>query len=133
MERPRTVFMLVKTSQRWLALSPAERGDFVQRVLRPILARHRHVRLRYFDAEAYCAAITDVLMWESADDEDYRGLIEELRETPFWGSFFEIRELVPCIEDDFARHYGVEGFAARQPRANDAQRGVDSAPPSGKQ
>jgi hypothetical protein len=101
---------MVRTTASWLALSPSARHEFVQQNLRPILARHERVRLRYFDAEAYSATTTDVLMWETTDDADYRSLVEDLRETFFWGTYFDVREIVPCLEEDFARHYGVEGF-----------------------
>jgi darcynin-like uncharacterized protein len=112
MTRPRTTFMLVRATTSWIGMTPAARHDFVDRTLRPILGRHGQVRLRYFDAEAYSASTSDVLMWEAADDADYRGLVEELRETAFWGTYFEVREIVPCVEEDFARHYGVEGFSS---------------------
>lgn len=110
MDTRQTIFMLVQAMPPWIAMTPAVRHDFVQRTLRPILARHGHVRLRYFDAEAYSAQTSDVLMWQTTDDRDYRGLVEDLRETPFWGTYFAVREIIPCVEEDFARHYGVEGF-----------------------
>jgi hypothetical protein len=110
----KTVFFLVRTTASWLRLTPAERDRFVREVLRPILARHPETRLRYFDAEAYSADTTDVLMWQFRTERDYRALVEDLRETEFWGGYFEVREIVPCVEDDFARHYGVSGFAESQ-------------------
>jgi hypothetical protein len=106
----KTIFMLVRTTGRWLAHTPAERDRFVREVLRPILGRHRATRLRYYDAEAYCAETTDVLVWETTDDTDYRAVVEDLRETPFWGGYFEVRQIILAVEDDFARHYGVEGI-----------------------
>lgn len=109
---PKTVFMLVRATSSWLALPPPARHAFVDRVLRPILARHPRVRLRYFDAEAYSARTSDVLLWEVGDEADYRGLVEDLRETPFWGGHFAVREIIPAVEDDFARHYGVAPVGA---------------------
>jgi hypothetical protein len=107
----RTIFMLLEATPSWLALRPDARDQFVNLTLRPILGRHAHVRLRYFDAEAYSARTTDVLMWDVSDDEDYRDLVDDLRDTLFWGTYFLVREIIPCIEDDFARHHGVEGLA----------------------
>lgn len=108
----RTIFILVQTTPIWLAMTPTERRDFVEQTLSPLLARHERVSLRYFDAEAYSATTTDVLMWETSDDEDYRDLVEELRETPLWGTYFSVREIVPCVEEDFVRHYGFARLAA---------------------
>ena len=110
MDARQTIFMLVQATPHWIAMTPAARHEFVQRTLRPILARHGQVRLRYFDAEAYSAQTSDVLMWQTTDDRDYRDLVDDLRETPFWGTYFTVREIIPCVEDDFARHYRVEGF-----------------------
>lgn len=118
MAKPRTIFMLVRATTEWLALAPPLRHQFADRVLRPALSRHPHVRLRYFDAEAYSASTSDVLMWDVHSDADYRDLIEDLRETPFWGKYFEVKEIVPSIEDDFARHYGIAGFGASEDDAH---------------
>ena len=38
-------------------------------------------------------------MWETANVIDYQFLIDELRETPFWGTYFEVVEIIPAIED----------------------------------
>lgn len=109
---PLTAFFLLKTTAAWLAQSPAERDDFVTKVLRPILARHPTVQLRYFDAEAYCARTTDVLMWSFEKTSEYHALVEELRETAFWGPYFKVRQILVCTEDGFARHYGFAGFGS---------------------
>lgn len=109
---PQTVFFLVRTTRAWLQLTSGQRHEFVDAILRPLLARYQEVQLRYFDAEAYCAQATDVLMWEFREASAYRALVEELRETPFWGEYFEVQDIVPCFEEDFARHYGVPGVRA---------------------
>jgi hypothetical protein len=107
MHRVKTVFFLVGAEQAWLLLSPAERQQFVTAVLGPILAKHAQVRLRFFDAEAWHARVSDVLMWEFADEHAYRSLVEHLRETPFWGRYFSVHEIIPCVEDAYAEHYGI--------------------------
>lgn len=48
------------------------------------------------------------LLWETADILAYQAIIEELRKTLFWGTDFEIVEIVPAIENAYATHYGVE-------------------------
>jgi Darcynin, domain of unknown function len=112
MTKPMTVFFLVRTTPAWLALAPSARLDFVTRVVRPALATHEGVSVRYFDAEAYNAHASDVIMWSFDDHRAYRSLVEHLRETPFWGTYFEVREIIPCVEDGFATHYGVEPLSA---------------------
>jgi len=99
-------FMLVRTTQAWLALTPPDRFAFVRAVVQPVLVRHPEVSLRYFDSEAFNATYSDVIMWETADLFAYQAVVEELRETPFWGIYFEIVEIVASIEQAYARHYG---------------------------
>jgi hypothetical protein len=38
-------------------------------------------------------------MWETS---------EELRETQFWGTYFEIVEIIPAIENAYALYYEVK-------------------------
>lgn len=102
---PRTLFMLVRTTPEWLALPPPERFAFVEGVMKPLLAAHPEVRLRFFDTEAYNARVSDVLMWETRALDRWDSLVEGLRETPFWGRFFEVLEILPGVEDGYARHY----------------------------
>ena len=102
-----TFFMMTKTTNAWLALAPKERLAYVGTRLEPLLKKHPTVKLRYFESEAFSSRYTDILMWEAADVSEYQALVEELRETEFWGTYFEIVEIVPAIENAYARHYGV--------------------------
>ncbi len=100
--------MLVHTTPEWLRLAPAERFAFVDDTIRPLLARHPAVSMRFFDAEAFSARYTDMLLWETDDLLAYGAVVEELRETPFWDTYFEVVDIVPAVENGYARHYGVE-------------------------
>jgi hypothetical protein len=106
------IFMLVRALTPWLALAPSDRFSYVDRVIRPIMAAHPNVRLRFFDSEAFNARISDVMMWESDDLAAYSSLIEALRETLFWDHYFQVVEIMPSIENGFAQHYGVETLGA---------------------
>jgi hypothetical protein len=111
-----TIFWLVKTTTDWLKLPPLGAGgrfDFLETVLKPIMARHPGAQLRFFDAEAFTAVCTDVLMWRVTSQPDYNALVEAFRETLFWGAYFEVLHIIPTVEDGYAQHY-------EQPRASDA-------------
>jgi hypothetical protein len=110
------VFFLLQTRPAWLAKTPTERDRFMRDTLLPLLDRRRGVKLRYFDAEAYSAAVTDVLMWQVTVEADYRALVEDLRETRFWGHYFDVLQILPTVEDGFATHYRVPGFSALLPQ-----------------
>ncbi|NJK73297.1 MAG: darcynin [Microcoleus sp. SU_5_6] len=105
-------FMLVKTTVIWLRLTPKERFKFLETTISPILKKHRSVKMRFFDSEAFSGHFTDVLMWETSEVKDYQFLVEELRETLFWGTYFEIVEIVPSIENAYALYYEVEPLSA---------------------
>ena len=105
-----TIFMHLKTTPAWLTLPPDERFRFLGDVVVPILERHADVRLRYFDAEFFTTSLSDVAMWETESLTDYQGLVEDLRETPFWDQYFTVEQIIPAVENAFASHYGLQGF-----------------------
>jgi Darcynin, domain of unknown function len=100
-------FMLVKTTIAWLQLSVKERFEFLETTITPILKKYPSVKMRFFDSEAFSGHYTDVLMWETSEVKDYQFIVEELRETLFWGTYFEIVEIIPAIENAYALYYKV--------------------------
>jgi hypothetical protein len=109
-------FMLVKTTIAWLQLSSKERFAFLDAAIAPILKKNPTVKMRFFDSEAFSGHYTDVVMWETAAVQDYQFLVEELRETLFWGTYFEIVEIIPAIENAYALFYQVEPLSSVEPK-----------------
>lgn len=108
-----TVFMLVKTMPEWLAMSVDERFRELANHVEPIVQRHRErVRLRFYDVEFYTARVTDVWVWDALDHHAYELLVEDLRETPFWDRYFAIVEILPGVENAYAKNYGREALTA---------------------
>lgn len=107
-----TYFMLVKTTPVWLQLQPQDRFHFLETVIKPILKSHSQVQLRFFDSEAFTGRVSDVLLWETPAVSEYQALVEELRETLFWGTYFEIVEIIPALENAYASHYQVTPVTA---------------------
>lgn len=103
-----TIFMAVKTTPAWLAKPPKDRFAFFDSTIRPILAEHAEVQLRYYDVEAFTGEATDVLIWETTDLMRYQSLIENLRETLFWDHYFQIRFIWQGVENAYAQHYKVK-------------------------
>ena len=101
------IFMMVKTTNAWLAMPPKERFAFLDEYVRPLLKKHPQVQMRYFDAEGFSARVTDVILWETEALNEYQAIVEQLRETKFWGPYFEIQEIIPTLEDAYADHYQV--------------------------
>ncbi|ABI63310.1 darcynin family protein [Granulibacter bethesdensis] len=102
-----TVFMLVKTSPEWLGFPVERRFALLEEQFTPILRKHAaHVTLRFFDVEFYATRVTDLWMWDARDHHSYQLLVEDLRETAFWDRYFEIVEILPGVENAYARNYG---------------------------
>lgn len=100
-------FMLARTTTEWLQLEPDLRFEFLGDAIAPILKRHPDVSMRFFDSEAFHAGCSDVVFWETHERLEYQAIVEELRETPFWGRYFEVVSIVPAIENAYALHYQV--------------------------
>ena len=105
-----TMFMLVKTTITWLKLEPKERFAFLDETIKPILETHPNVKMRFFDSEAFSASTSDIITWETKDLYSYQHLIEQLRESIFWGTYFEVLEIIPSIENAYAEMYEVEAY-----------------------
>ncbi|MCG8589231.1 MAG: darcynin [Proteobacteria bacterium] len=112
-----SIFLLVRATSHWLALAPEERFAFLDAEIQPRLAAHPQVRMRFWDTEHLNARISDVILFETQRLDQYRSLIEGLRESRFWGHYFEVLEILPGIENAYAEHYDVEPYGpeARQP------------------
>ncbi|KJK42608.1 darcynin [Lentzea aerocolonigenes] len=106
-----TAFMLIKTTPKWLSLAVPERMRAFETEILPKLKDIEGVRSRYYDTEFYGAKVTDVWMWEARDHESYQLLVEALRETPFWDTYFEVVELLVGVENGYALNYGVDPLA----------------------
>ena len=108
-----TIFMLVKTTPEWLSLPVERRFEALRRDVEPLLAKHRgEIRLRFYDTEFYSARITDIWIWEAKHHHAYELLVEALRETPFWDRYFEIVEILPGVENAYARNNGRAALGA---------------------
>jgi aromatic ring-cleaving dioxygenase len=108
-----TVVMLVKTLPEWLAFSIDERFKLLAAHMEPILRKHRSkVTLRFYDVEFYSARVTDLWVWEATDHQAYEVLVEDLRETPFWDRYFQIVEILPAVENAYAKNYSRAPLSA---------------------
>jgi len=101
-----SVFMLVKTTPEWLGFSVEQRMKIMRTQMEPILKKHsEQVSMRFFDIEFYSARVTDLWLWETDSHHAYELLVEELRETPFWDRYFSIVEILPGVENAYAKNY----------------------------
>lgn len=108
-----SVFMLVKTTPEWLGFEVKQRFELFENHIGPILKKHSGaVALRFYDVEFYSARVTDIWVWDDKEHHAYELLVEELRETPFWDRYFDIVEILPGVENAYAKNYGREPITA---------------------
>jgi hypothetical protein len=105
-----TMFMLVKTTNTWLQLEPKARFDFLDKTIQPILKSHPTVKMRFYDSEAFSGSASDIIVWETDDLRAYQHLIEVLRESIFWGTYFDVINIIPTIENAYAEMYDVKPY-----------------------
>ncbi|WP_330271857.1 darcynin [Lentzea sp. NBC_00516] len=110
-----TAFMLVKTTPKWLTLTVPQRMEAFRTEILPVIEEKAEgVRFRFYDTEFYSTRVTDVWVWEARDHEAWQLLVEALRETPFWDTYFEVVDLLVGVENGYARNYGVEPFTTTE-------------------
>jgi len=100
-----TFFVHLTATPAWLALTRAQRREVIAAHVAPVLAKHSDVELRWFDAEAWCAEPSDVLVARTRDILAWTDLFEELRDTPLWSvPYFAVRSVIPAQENGFLDH-----------------------------
>ncbi|MFM0513220.1 darcynin family protein [Paraburkholderia sp. RL17-373-BIF-A] len=108
-----TVFMLVKTTPEWLGFAVDERFRLLAEHVEPILKRHAdEVSMRFYDIEFYSARVTDIWVWNATSHHAYEMVVEALRETPFWDRYFDIVEILPGVENAYAKNYHRDALTA---------------------
>lgn len=104
--RKYTVFVHVKTRDAWLKLTVPERLSYIGKDVFPILARNPLVKMRFHDAEFYSARLSDVMVFETTDLIQYERVIDDLRDSAFWHTYFDVLDIILTSENplvDFSR------------------------------
>jgi len=95
-------FVLVVATPKWLALSRAERAQLADAHLMAPIRRCDGLSLRYFDAEAFSARCSDLMLLETNDPATYYYFMEALRDSPLiTAPYFELVEIIPTVEEGF--------------------------------
>jgi hypothetical protein len=97
-----TLFLMLIATEHWLSLSRSERRRLSDAHVGTSLQTFSGLRLRYFDAEAFTADCSDLMMIETEDLTAYYDFIETLRDSPmFTVPYFRVVRIIPTIEDGF--------------------------------
>lgn len=96
-----TGFMLVRALPAWTTLGFGEQLDLLQAHVEPVLREvEGQVRLLMYDVEQAMSAATDIWVWEARDRAAYRQLVAALRATPFWGTYFDVLDVLDGARGD---------------------------------
>ncbi|WP_284618558.1 darcynin family protein [Aquabacterium humicola] len=105
-------FIHLRATPRWLRLSRQERRERAGRHLGEALRRVPGVKIRYFDAEAFTAHCSDVLMVEASEPREHHFFIESLRDSELVADeYFELVLVVPTIEEGYQAYEEATGQA----------------------
>ncbi len=107
------IFLLLRSTPAWLALTRQERADYIASTVQPIFARHPPRSNRFFDAEAFSGRCSDVMLIEASDLRQYGFLIDALRDEAFFGlPYFQVIDIIPTLEDSYRDYDAERGVVA---------------------
>ncbi|WP_158968602.1 darcynin family protein [Chachezhania sediminis] len=109
-----TIFLMLRANPSWLALPRHERSRIGEAALAEAFGEFgdKGLSLRFFDAEAFNARVSDVAMIEAGDPKTWYFAMERLRDSPLIADgHFEVVEIVPAFEDGY-RTFEASGDAA---------------------
>lgn len=99
------IFHLVTFTPAWLALSRQRRREIADGVVALLSTTHGAVSVRWFDAEAFSAKTTDVLLVETEDLFEYYRFWERVRDTSLFTEPYMVEnQVVVGIEQGHRVH-----------------------------
>ena len=111
-EAPRLAFfILLRALPAWLALPREQRRTAWQTdALAQALSDPDRLSTRFFDAEAFTARCSDILLVETRDIDSQNDFMEALRDSPVFAEpYFELVDILPAMEDGFQRYEARRG------------------------
>ncbi len=98
-------FIQLRATPAWLKLTRQRRRELTGVHLAPLLQANENLTMRYFDAEAFSAACSDLMMIETRDPGHHYFFMEQLRDSPLITEpYFEVIQIVPAIEDGYVAY-----------------------------
>ena|GEM_PF-780472 len=113
-QKPYTILVLMNATPQWLSLSREQRSRFFEKEVMPAFQRLGNTTaLRLFDSEYFHAGVSDFMLIETRNLNDYQELIERLRDSKLYGvPYFEVKDIIMGQEnrfEDFNEQFKTEG------------------------
>lgn len=101
--KPYTILVLLNATAKWLALSRNERAHFYEKNVLPVfLKKTSSLSVRFFDSEYFTAGISDFLIISTSDLDQYKLLIELLRDSAVYSvPYFTVKDIIVGQENLF--------------------------------
>lgn len=98
-----TSLVLLNATPQWLSLTREKRSEFFEKKIGPIFQSvSKTVKIRLFDSEYFHAKVSDFMIIETQNLEEYKRFIELLRDTKIYGEpYFEIKDIIVGQEGAF--------------------------------
>jgi len=97
-----SLFVHLRALPAWLSLSRIARNQVIAEDVAPVIAKFHSASFRWFDAEAFTARCSDILLLENLDARSASHVMEALRDTrAFSVPYFELVDVFPALEDGF--------------------------------
>lgn len=96
-----TVFLLLMATPEWLALDRAERTRISEDALGAAFDGET-VSFKFYDAEAFSARVSDIMVVTADTPRDYYFAMERLRDTALIvNRYFQVVEIIPAYKNGF--------------------------------
>lgn len=102
-QKPYTILVLMNATPQWLSLTRDQRSQFFETQLMPVFQKvGKSVEVRLFDSEYFHAKVSDFMIITTHDLNQYKMLIELLRDTKIYGvPYFEVIDIIVGQENLF--------------------------------
>lgn len=102
-KKPYTILVLMNATPKWLSLTRDQRSQFFEKQVMPIFQKvGQSVETKLFDSEYFHAKISDFMIITTTDLNQYKLLIELLRDSKIYGvPYFEIIDIIVGQENLF--------------------------------
>lgn len=95
-------FIQLKALPTWLRLSRDRRRQVADACLGAAMGRCPSLRVRHFDAEAFCAPCTDLMLVETTEPREHYAFMEHLRDSALLTEpYFDVLAIIPTIEEGY--------------------------------
>ena len=93
---PYTILVLMNATSDWLSLSREARSQFFEKNIQPIfIEKSKSVSVKLYDSEYFHAQVSDFMILETRDLDDYKFIIEKLSDTKIYGiPYFQIKDII---------------------------------------